>query len=46
VVCGGKPAITKTGDAAQARLRAPASHPQDCHVDLTMVAGQIHHQLW
>jgi hypothetical protein len=28
VVCRGKPAIAKTGDAAQAGLRAPASDPQ------------------
>ena len=24
----------------------PAGQIKDCHVDLTMVAGQIHHQLW
>ena len=24
----------------------PARQIKDCHVDLTMVAGQIHHQLW
>ena len=27
-------------------FQMPAGRIKDCRVDLTMVAGQIHHQLW